>query len=57
VRVIPDNLNGLDKESAADVLQLRGVDTQRFIRFAGRVAPAVMEEMSRPVLKSPKGPR
>ena len=45
MRVIPDNLNGLDKESAADVLQLRGVDTQRFIRFIGRIAPAAMEEI------------
>ena len=46
VRVVPDRLNGLDKESAADVLQLRGVDTQRFIRYIGRVAPAVMEEVA-----------
>ena len=46
VRVIPDRLNGLDKESAVDVLQLRGVDTQRFIRYIGRVAPALMEEVA-----------
>jgi len=45
-RVIPDTFNGLDKESAADVLQLRGVDTQRFIRYVGRVTPAVMEEVA-----------
>jgi mRNA interferase MazF len=46
VRVIPDRLNGLDKESAVDVLQLRGVDTQRLIRYIGRVAPALMEEVA-----------
>lgn len=46
VRVIPDKVNGLDKESSADVLQLRGVDTQRFIRYIGRVTPALMEEIT-----------
>ncbi|MCX6032967.1 MAG: type II toxin-antitoxin system PemK/MazF family toxin [Chloroflexi bacterium] len=46
VRVVPDRLNGLDKESAVDVLQLRGVDMQRFIRYVGRVAPTVMEEVA-----------
>lgn len=45
VRVVPDKLNGLDKESSADVLQLRGVDVQRFIRYIGRVSPALMEEI------------
>ena len=47
VRVIPDRLNGLDKESAVDVLQVRGVDTQRFIRYIGRVAPALRKKSPR----------
>ena len=46
VRVIPDRLNGLEKESAVDVLQLRGVDMERFIRYVGRAAPAMMEEVA-----------
>ncbi len=32
VKVVPDSMNGLTKTSAVDTLQLRGVDTQRFIR-------------------------
>ena len=46
VRVVPDGLNGLEKESSADVLQLRGVDIRRFIRYVGRVSPAAMEEVA-----------
>jgi len=46
VRVVADNHNGLEKESAVDVLQLRGVDTQRLLRYIGRIAPNVMEEIA-----------
>lgn len=42
VRVMPDSLNGLSKPSAVDALQLRGVDTQRFVRKMGRVSESVM---------------
>jgi mRNA interferase MazF len=46
VRLIPDAVNGLTKESAVDVLQLRGVDIQRFIQPVGRLSPAIMEEIA-----------
>ncbi|HIE30442.1 TPA: type II toxin-antitoxin system PemK/MazF family toxin [Candidatus Poribacteria bacterium] len=32
VKLVPDSTNGLTKTSAVDTLQLRGVDTQRFVR-------------------------
>lgn len=35
VKIHPDKINGLGKASAVDVLQLRGLDTQRFIKRPG----------------------
>ena len=43
VRIVPDVTNGLTKISAIDVLQLRGVDTQRFVRRLGSVAPEIVQ--------------
>jgi mRNA interferase MazF len=45
VRIDPDAANGLTKSSAVDVLQLRGMDTLRFISRMGEVAPDKMEEI------------
>ena len=45
VRIDPDPNNGLTKPSAVDVLQLRGLDTQRFIQRLGEVSAAKMEEI------------
>ena len=45
VKVTPDSKNGLTKISAVDTLQLRGVDTQRFVRKLGRVSPTVMRSI------------
>jgi len=45
VRIDPDPVNGLFKISAADTLQMRGMDRQRFIRRMGRVSPATLEEI------------
>jgi mRNA interferase MazF len=45
VRIDPDSTNGLSKPSAVDTLQLRGMDTQRFVRRLGEVAPDKMEEI------------
>jgi mRNA interferase MazF len=45
VKVTPDSMNGLAKTSAVDTLQLRGVDTQRFIQRLGKVSPAVMRSI------------
>ncbi len=45
VRIDPLPSNGLTKPSAADVLQVRGVDTQRFINRIGTVSADVLEEI------------
>ena len=45
VRIDPDPANGLAKPSAVDVLQLRGMDTVRFLQRLGSVPPDVMEEI------------
>jgi len=42
VKIVPDSKNGLTKTSVADTLQLRGVDTQRFVKKLGSVSPTVM---------------
>ena len=46
VRIEPSDINGLDKRSAVDVLQLRGVSLERFKAKKGRVSPAEMEEIA-----------
>ena len=45
VKLVPDSMNGLAKISAIDTLQLRGVDTQRFVQKIGSVSPAVMRSI------------
>ena len=45
VRIDPDTPNGLTKPSAVDVLQLRGMDTQRFIQRLGELAADKIEEI------------
>jgi mRNA interferase MazF len=45
VRLDPDVSNGLSKSSAADALQLRGMDQKRFIRRLGVVPPNTLEEL------------
>jgi len=37
--------DGLTKASAVDALQLRGVDTQRFIQKLGNASPAAMKSL------------
>ena len=45
VKVAPDNMNGLTKTSAVDTLQLRGVDTLRFVHKIGNVSPEVVRSI------------
>ncbi len=45
VRIDPEPTNGLTKPSAVDVLQLRGLDTQRFIQRLGELPADTMEEI------------
>jgi mRNA interferase MazF len=43
VKLEPDGSNGLTKSSAVDVLQLRGIDTQRFVQKLGTASDDVMQ--------------
>jgi len=43
VRLEPNIINGLTKASAVDTLQLRGIDTRRFVRKIGEVSPSIMQ--------------
>jgi len=45
VKVTPDSMNALVKTSAVDTLQLRGVDTRRFVRKLGGVSPNIMRSI------------
>jgi mRNA interferase MazF len=45
VKLVPDRANRLDKTSAVDALQLRGVDIQRFVHKLGHVSPATMRSI------------
>ncbi len=46
VRVDPDSKNGLTKSSAADTLQLRGIDTTRFLNKLGQISADKIEEIA-----------
>lgn len=45
VKIMPDSLNGLAKISAVDTLQLRGVDTKRFVQKLGRASSQTMKNI------------
>lgn len=45
VKIEPKSSNGLAKTSAVDALQIRGVDTKRFVHKLGLVSKVVMEEI------------
>ncbi|MBH8562738.1 type II toxin-antitoxin system PemK/MazF family toxin [Nostoc sp. CENA67] len=46
VKIESDKTNNLTKASAVDVLQLRGMDVQRFIRKIGECSTEIMEEIA-----------
>ena len=50
VKITPDQANGLTKPSSVDTLQLRGIDTQRFVRKLGRASNEVMENITAAVV-------
>ena len=45
VRIDPTPTNGLAKTSAADALQLRGVDRLRFIKKLGDASPLILRQI------------
>lgn len=46
IRIEPSLENGLSKTSAIDTLQLRGLDTQRFIRYTGKLDQLTMKRVA-----------
>ncbi|MDO8580177.1 MAG: type II toxin-antitoxin system PemK/MazF family toxin [Candidatus Omnitrophota bacterium] len=44
IKVIPDANNKLTKDSATNVLQVRALDTKRFVSFEGIVSAIILEE-------------
>jgi mRNA interferase MazF len=46
VQIAPDGRNKLAKVSSVDTLQLRGVDTQRFVQKLGEVSAVVMRQIA-----------
>lgn len=45
VKVEPDEMNGLSKTSAVDTLQLRGIDTRRFVEKLGSVSSTILNSV------------
>ncbi|KPA09208.1 PemK family transcriptional regulator [Candidatus Magnetomorum sp. HK-1] len=45
IKVFPDAINNLTKKSAIDILQMRGIDTKRFIKKVGNASNEVMKEI------------
>ena len=46
IRVEPDDLNGLEKTSAADTFQVRSVAAERFVRRQGQLDEALMAQIA-----------
>ena len=46
VKLRSTSTNGLSKTSAADILQMRGVDLQRFARKLGRISDPKLSEIA-----------
>ena len=50
IKIEPDTTNGLTKTSAIDILQIRGMDLQRFIQKLGNADLSKMQEISVAIL-------
>lgn len=46
VKIVADNNNGLDRDSAADALQLRCVSYERFVTKLGEIQASVLDEIA-----------
>lgn len=49
VRIQPDKLNGLSKESAVDAFQIRSLSTQRFVKRLGILSSLEVEEIAQAI--------
>ena len=47
VKIIPDNINYLSKESCIDCLQVRSVSKERFIKKIGIITEEMLEEINK----------
>jgi mRNA interferase MazF len=45
VKLVPERSNGLRKVSSVDTLQLRGLDTSRFLKRLGAVSSSTMRDI------------
>lgn len=45
IKIIADAQNGLDRDSAGNVLQVRSLSTERFVKKLGQTTPAVLQEL------------
>lgn len=45
IKIMPDSTNGLSKISAIDTLQLRGIDTRRFVKKLGVISNEQMNQI------------
>ncbi|MFM7447463.1 MAG: type II toxin-antitoxin system PemK/MazF family toxin [Leptolyngbyaceae cyanobacterium] len=45
VKILPTSENGLDRDSAGNVLQVRSVSTERFVRQIGRIENECLKEL------------
>ncbi|MGE5448965.1 MAG: type II toxin-antitoxin system PemK/MazF family toxin [Bacteroidales bacterium] len=45
IKIEPNKMNGLTKDSSADCFQIRSISEQRFIKKLGVVSDSIMEEI------------
>jgi mRNA interferase MazF len=45
VRIAANTDNGLDVDSAGNILQIRSLSTERFVKQLGQVSPEILEEL------------
>jgi mRNA interferase MazF len=45
VKIVASTSNGLDRDSAGNVLQVRGLSTERFVKRLGQVSEEVLQEL------------
>ena len=45
VKIVPNRINGLAKDSSADCFQVRSVSQDRFVRKIGKVSESIMDDI------------
>jgi mRNA interferase MazF len=52
VKIVPDALNGLSKESAVDCFQIRNFSTKRFVKKLGKVDTKLFGTIQKTIIKT-----